>query len=97
MLQHLDTLPRDERALRIRLVEQKILRRIVPGLCRKGMKIPHEALARRLILYDQKLPATRLFSSRFRPVACDCILHHQRHTCRCPGLRSGERSRFPQH
>ena len=58
VLQHLDTLARDESALGIRLIEEEILRRVVPGLLRKGMDVAHEALARRLVLHDQQLPRT---------------------------------------
>ena len=58
VLQHLDALPGDERTLGIRLIEEEILRRIVPGLLRKGMDVAHEALARRLVLHDQQLPRT---------------------------------------
>ena len=58
VLQHLDALPGDERTLGIRLIEEKILRRVVPGLLRKSMDVAHEALARRLVLHDQQLPRT---------------------------------------
>ena len=63
VLQHLDPLPGDERTLGIRLIEEKILRRVVPGLLRKGMDVAHEALTRRLVLHDQQLPRTPLVSA----------------------------------
>ena len=90
VLQHLDPLPGDERPLGIRLIEEKILRRVVPGLLRKSMDVAHEALARRLILHDQQLPRTPVVAALRR---LGCLSGVEDFRCRCgPGRPC---ARFP--